>query len=144
MNIFKNGFIAALVFCAASPLWADPAPDIQVSDSIYVNIGGTYALNPGGFNQAQTNGYNGGLGYGFGFYKLFQLLIDANSDNFPLNNNGGAFNGDSGGNIRIGTLLANIRFRFLAQDNPVVPYLIGGIGAARVEQAAIISGNTVV
>jgi hypothetical protein len=142
MKRFKVSLIAALVLWTASALWADPSPETVVRDSIFVNIGATTPLNPTGFNTTQTPGYNGGLGYGFGLSPLFQLVIDANSDNFPLNS--AAFNGASGGNLRIGTLLANIRLRVLAQDNPVVPYLIAGLGAARVEQEAITNGGTLI
>jgi len=134
--------MAVLVLSAAPALWADPAPDTVVRDSIFINIGATTPLNPVGFNTNQIPGYNGGLGYGFGLSPIFQLVIDANSDNFPLNS--AAFNGASGGNMRIGTLLANIRLRVLAQDNPVVPYLIAGMGAARVEQEAITNGGALI
>jgi opacity protein-like surface antigen len=146
MNLLKGCLVAALILFAAPALWAEESPDIQVRDSIFVNIGWTTPFDPGYYSTNQNPGYNGGVGYGFGLSKLFQLVIDANSDNFPLNYNSPTYSGQavSGGNIRIGTLLANVRFRFLAQDNPVVPYLIGGMGGARVEQEAITSGNTVI
>jgi hypothetical protein len=143
MSFFRTCLIG-LVLCSAPALWADTAPDAPVKDSIFVNIGGTTPFSPDSFTSNQTVGYNGGVGFGFGLSKLFQLVLDANADSFPLNNNGGAFNGDSGGNLRIGTFLANIRFRFLAEDNPVVPYLIGGMGAAHVEQDAITNGGAVI
>jgi hypothetical protein len=136
MNFLRIGLIG-LVLCSAPALWADTAPDTPVKNSIFVNIGGTTPFSPSSFTSNQTVGYNGGIGFGFGLSPLFQLVLDANADSFPLNNNGGFFNGDSGGNLRIGTFLANIRFRFLAEDNPVVPYLIGGMGGARVTQDAI-------
>ncbi len=142
MNLLKSFLMAVLIFYAAPSLWADSAPETAVRDSIFVNIGATTPLDPANFNSSQTPGYNGGLGYGFGLSPLFQLVIDANSDNFPLNR--AAYNGASGGNLRIGTLLANIRLRVLAQDNPVVPYLIFGLGAARVEQEAITNGGALI
>lgn len=126
MTFLRNSLMAALVLFSAQILRADTAPDAPVKDSIYVNIGGTTPLSPAGFTSNQTVGYNGGVGFGFGLSKLFQLVFDANADNFPLNTSG-VFSGLSGGNTRIGTFLGNIRFRFLAEDNPVVPYLIGGM-----------------
>jgi hypothetical protein len=145
MNLLKGCLIAALMLFAAPALWAEESPDIQVRDSIFVNIGWTTPLDPNNYVMNQNPGYNGGLGYGFGLSKLFQLVLDLNSDNFPLNDNSPNYRNTvvTGGNTRIGTFLANIRFRFLAQDNPVVPYLIGGMGGARVEQEAITNGNTV-
>jgi len=141
MTFFRNCLMSALVLLISQAVWADTAPDAPVRDSIFVNIGGTTPFDPSGFASNQTVGYNAGVGFGFGLSKLFQLVLDANADNFPLNNNGGAYNGDSGGNVRIGTFLANIRFRFLAEDNPVVPYLIAGMGAATVNQDAITNGG---
>jgi opacity protein-like surface antigen len=82
-------------------------------------------------------GFNVGMGYGFRLSKLFQLVIDANADIFPLDSSSVAAFGLTGGNQFVGTLLANLRYRFLAQDNPVVPYLIGGIGPALVSQITL-------
>src|SRR5665213_1497629 len=131
MIFLRPYLISVLILCLAQVVLADSAPDVPVKDSIYVNIGGTTPLSPSSFTMKQTSGYNVGIGYGFGLSKLFQLVIDVNADNFPSN-----ISNIIGGDMRVGTLLANIRFRVLAEDNPVVPYLIGGIGGAYVTESA--------
>jgi outer membrane autotransporter protein len=135
MNLFKIYSIGILILCSASALWADNAPDAPAKDSLYMNVGynanATYAYY--GSNQ-NTTGFNVGIGYGFRLSRLFQLVIDANADIFPLDGNTVSHLGLTGGDQVVGTLLANLRYRFLAQDNPLVPYLIGGMGPAFVSQ----------
>ena len=140
MNFLRMGLITAFILFTI-PVMAADAPDAPVRDSFFVNIGGTTPVSPEGFTFSNTTGYNGGIGFGFGLSKLFQLVIDANADTFPLNN---PPVGITAGGLRVGTLLANIRFRLLAQDNPVVPYLIGGMGGAHVEVNAISDGAGII
>ena len=128
MNYFRIGFISVFVFCAASTLWADKSSDTPLKDSIFFNVGGS-------LNAINTQGVNFGVGFGFGLSALTQFVLDANLDNFPT------INGQQ--TQRTITLLPNIRFRFLAKDNPVVPYLIGGIGVAYGEQDALTYGGSV-
>ncbi len=121
----------------------DSASGDKLPDSIFVNIGGATPVNPASFTADQANGYNGGIGFGFGISRIFQLVIDANADTFPLNTS--QFPGIGGGAIRIGTLFANARLRFIAEDNPVVPYFIGGLGGATVTQDSFtLNGSTLI
>ena len=118
MNLFKTYLIGILILCSAPALWADNAPDAPAKDSLYVNVG---------YNTNAT----------YGYYASSQNTMGFNVGIFPLDSSSVAAFGLTGGNQFVGTLLANLRYRFLAQDNPVVPYLIGGIGPALVSQITL-------
>lgn len=120
------------------------AAETTVQDSIYVNIGGSNPYNPKGFTTSHAFGYNGGVGFGLGLSRIFQLVFDANLDNFPLNTSALGLSGASGGGVHIATVLANARVRFIAENNPVVPYFIGGLGAAFTFQDEMTNSGTVI
>jgi opacity protein-like surface antigen len=115
------------------------AAETKVENSIYINLGGSLPLSPASFTSGQSFGYNGGLGLGIGVSRTFQILLDANADNFPLNTSGSSV---SGGALRVFTFLANARLKFTPENNRVVPYGIAGVGASLVAQDSSVAGST--
>jgi hypothetical protein len=83
MNFFRTYLIGFLILGSASGLWAGSAPDAPAKDSLYVNVGyDTDATFSYYESTLYTTGYNVGIGYGFRLSKLFQLVIDVNTDIF--------------------------------------------------------------
>jgi hypothetical protein len=109
----------------------------RAEDSIYVNVGSARPSNPSGFSDNWNAGGNFGVGFGFGLSPAFQLVVDANGYNFPVNSS--RYLTVSGGEYRDGLLLVNGRLKFIAEDNPVVAYGILGIGVSTLTQDAMTS-----
>lgn len=130
--------IALLVLTLpAVPLRADEAsaPESQTQDSIYVNVGSARPTMPNGFSDNWMIGGNFGVGFGFGLSPVFQLVLDANGYNFPVNIS--QYQTVSGGEYRDGLLLVNGRLKFIPENNPVVPYGILGIGFSTLTEDAL-------
>jgi hypothetical protein len=105
-----------------------PAP-VEHRYSLYVFGGGT---TTDASDETEVNpGYNFGLGLGVDLSQLFSLVFNVRYYSLPVNpdyykNNGGAT--VSGGGEEDLAFLINGKFKFLAQDNPVVPYASFGTG----------------
>jgi hypothetical protein len=97
--------------------------------SLYFNIGGSTSLEPT-ITQWGT-GYSGGVGIGLGLSRIFSLVFDANYFYFPLDP---AFKGPGKDMFHL-IFLANGKFRFIPQDNPVIPYGTIGVGADYFDEA---------
>ena len=112
------------------------AAEVKKQNFIQVNLGGSLPMSPAGFTSRQNPGYNLGLGVGIGITKNFQVVLDANMDNFPLNSASSFFTGSSitGGASRYWTFLGNGRLRLIPENNPVIPYAIGGLGLGLLTQ----------
>ncbi len=102
-----------------------------------MNLGVTMPFSPGNFTQSYNTGYNGGIGIGWGISRNFQLVLDANVDIFPFKFLDVTGTPVTGGRLLVGTLLANARLRFTNENNPFVPYFIGGLGPAYVNRDAL-------
>ena len=117
-----------------SPVPTVPAPPTtpssypETSKILYAFAGFATPFDPAAFKSDYEPSYSLGGGAGIGFSKTFSLLLDANFNLFHLNPS--AFPGAdlNGGSISDITLLINGKFRFISDDNPVVPYGIVGIG----------------
>src|ERR1700722_17955833 len=101
----------------ASFAGADDKAYAGVKDSIYFGVGGSTPVAPSGFPDNWSTGPSGGFGFGFGLSDLFSLVLDANYSTFQINGTRSAFPGItfSGGPIHMGTLLGNIKFKFVAE-----------------------------
>ena len=106
------------------------AAEVQKRSFVLVNLGGALPMSPTGFTSRQDLGYNLGLGVGIAISKIFHVVLDANMDNFTINSSNPFFAGSkvTGGASRLWTFLGNARVRLIPENNPVVPYAIGGLG----------------
>jgi hypothetical protein len=97
--------------------------------SLYFFGGGT--TTDASYETEVSPGYNGGIGLGVDLSKLFSLIFNVRYYSLPVNpdyykSNWGA--AVSGGGEQDLAFLINVKFKFLAQDNPVVPYVLFGTG----------------
>jgi opacity protein-like surface antigen len=142
MKLLQTGFAAfALLFFAVSA-YAQSAP-APIKDSFYFDLGGVTPIAPDGFQNNWSTGGSAGIGYGFGLSQLFSIVVDANFSNFPLQSTQAGFPGTtySGGGIHLFTLLVNGKLKFVAEDNPVIPYLIFGLGGQHFQSDDLTTSN---
>jgi opacity protein-like surface antigen len=142
MKMFRYGLTAfALLFFTASA-YAQSAM-APIKDSFYFDLGGVTPIAPNGFQDNWSTGGSLGVGYGFGVSPLFSIVADANFSNFPLQSTQAGFPGTtySGGGIHLFTLLVNGKLRFITEDNPVVPYLIFGLGGEHFQSDDLTTSN---
>ena len=118
----SNTIPAAPITTAMKPTYPDR------TKIFYCDAGLALPNSPSNFQTVLSPGYSIGGGVGLGLSKIFSLLLDVDVNNFTLNT--GAFPGyfASGGSVWDITGTINGKFRFIADDNFVVPYGIVGMG----------------
>ncbi len=121
---------------AATPLppWEAPHPP-EISSgypdnckTLYVGVGISSPYDPSNFKSEFVPGYSAGGGVGLGLSKIFSLILDLQVNDFPLSNNDFPGKAVAGGQITDIVATLNAKFRFIPEDNPVVPYGVVGLG----------------
>lgn len=113
------------------------AENFVPKNSLYLDIGLSSPEGSDGSPSQWNSGPNWGVGYGFGMSRFFSVILDADYSIFSVNSN--YYNANVGyptsaGALHITTVLANAKIKFLVEDNPVVPYIILGLGVQNISQ----------
>jgi hypothetical protein len=125
------------------PPAVETVADSVLKNSFYFDLGGVTPISPNGFQNSWTTGGSAGFGFGFELSRLVSIVLDASYSTFPIKATQTGFPGItySGGGIHLATLLGNIKFKFIAEDNPVIPYIIFGLGPSQFTSDALTATN---
>jgi hypothetical protein len=112
-------------------LRADTQLSPEHETSLYLDIGGSADAAAYEDTHLWNNGFNIGAGIGCNVSRIFSFIWDAHFNYFPYNPNyyqppnGVKF---TGGDVFDTLLMVNGKFKFIPEDNPVVPYALIGSG----------------
>jgi hypothetical protein len=99
--------------------------------TFYGDIAITNPYSPSDFQTAYSPYFSFGVGLGQGFSRIFSANLSADFNSFvPNQSSVPPGYSVTGGEITNVLILVNAKFRFIAEDNPVVPYGVVGLGAA--------------
>lgn len=99
--------------------------------TFYGDIAITNPYSPSDFQAAYSPYFSFGAGLGQGFSRIFSAILSADFNAFvPNQSSVPPGYSVSGGEITNVLILVNAKFRFIPEDNPVVPYGVVGLGAA--------------
>lgn len=98
--------------------------------SLYLNLGGTVNADNYYSVPEWNPGFDGGVGLGVNASRLLSIILDAQFHYFPRNPNFKGTDGTltGGGDFSHFIVMPNLKFRFILDDNPVVPYALFGMG----------------
>jgi hypothetical protein len=102
-------------------------PDTKLHNSFYFNVGGATPYAPDDFTQSWGTGGSAGLAYGFALSKQSSIVLSFQYSTLTFDYlvPGVSWNG---GDIHTAMGLVNGKFILVNADNPVLLYLIAGIG----------------
>jgi opacity protein-like surface antigen len=106
-----------------------PTPETKLHSSVYFNLAESSPYSPSDFSQNWVTGPSFGAGFGFDLTKQTSIVLSFQYSNFPLSlqEPGETV---SGGAFHSAMVLLNGKFTLVNVDNPVLLYIVGGIGGA--------------
>jgi tetratricopeptide (TPR) repeat protein len=140
---FRNKVQKDIDAASATPLppWQAPsAPGISSGypdncKTLYASVGISSPYDPANFKSGFVPGYSAGGGVGLGLSKIFSLILDLQVNDFPLSSKDFPGENIEGGDITDIIATLNAKFRFIPDDNPVVPYGVVGLGLSLYDEA---------
>ncbi len=103
----------------------------EKTKSLYFDFGGTNPYSPADFQTSYNPSFTVGAGIGFGISRIFSLIVSADFNSFALNETSVPLGyGVTGGALSDALVMVSGKFRFIPEDNPVVPYGVVGLGVA--------------